>query len=52
MEEIKHENLETEEKKTNKLEEKRNTFMLVYILVGIFGIALLGMLLYAFIVTR
>ncbi len=49
MEEIKKEELKNTE---NKAEEKRNTFMLIYILVGIFGIALLGMLIYAFIVTR
>ena len=49
MEEIKKEELENAE---SKAEEKRNTFMLIYILVGIFGLAVLGMLIYAFIVTR
>ena len=50
MEEEKKETVEVKEE--NKTEQKRNTFMLIYILVGIFGIALLGMLIYAFIVTR
>ena len=49
MEEIKKEELKNNE---NKVEQKRNTFMIIYILVGIFGIAVLGMLMYAFIVTR
>ncbi len=35
-----------------KLKDKKNSFTLIYILVGILGIAVLGMLLYAFIVTR
>ena len=49
MEEIKKEELKKAE---SKVGEKRNTFMLIYILVGIFGLAVLGMLIYAFIVTR
>lgn len=59
MEEVKNENLEVEIDKVNKVEEaeqkmrdKKNTFTLIYILVGLFGIAVLGMLIYAFIVTR
>ena len=50
MEEIKKEEIEKE--KEEKVNSKRNTFILIYILVGLFGIAILGMLLYAFIVTR
>ncbi len=42
----------SEEKKEKKLRDKRNTFTLIYILVGIFLIALLGLLAYAFLVTR
>ena len=34
------------------LKDKKNTFTLIYILVGIFGIAILGMLLYSFIIAR
>ncbi len=49
MEEIKKGELKNAE---SKVEEKRNTFMLIYILVGIFGLAVLAMLIYAFIVTR
>lgn len=50
MEEIKKEEIFKDEQE--KVNSKRNTFILIYILVGLFGIAILGMLLYAFIVTR
>ena len=50
MEEIKKEEIVKDEQE--KVNSKRNTFILIYILVGLFGIAILGMLLYAFIVTR
>lgn len=49
MEEMKNNEVENEEQ---KLKNKKNSFTLIYILVGILGIAVLGMLLYAFIVTR
>ena len=55
MEEVKKETLETKMKKEEeelKKENKKNTFTLIYILVGLFVIAILGMLIYAFIVTR
>lgn len=41
-----------EEKEEKKLRDKKNTFTLIYILVGIFIIAVLGLLAYAFLVTR
>ena len=41
-----------EEKAEKKLKDKKNTFTLIYILVGIFLIAVLGILAYAFLVTR
>ena len=41
-----------EEKAEKKLRDKKNTFTLIYILVGIFIIAVLGLLAYAFLVTR
>lgn len=41
-----------EEKAEKKLRDKKNTFTLIYILVGIFLIAVLGLLAYAFLVTR
>lgn len=41
-----------EEKAEKKLKDKKNTFTLIYILVGIFLIAVLGLLAYAFLVTR
>ena len=50
MEEIKKEEIVKDEQE--KIKNKRNTFIIIYILVGLFGIAILGMLLYAFIVTR
>lgn len=62
MEEVKNEKVEetkanleekmNQEKKQKKLENKKYTFTLIYILIGLFIIAVLGMLLYAFIVTR
>lgn len=62
MEEVKNEKVEEtkanleekmdQEKKQKKLENKKYTFTLIYILIGLFIIAVLGMLLYAFIVTR
>lgn len=50
MEEVKK--VSEEEKAELKLKNKRNTFTLIYILVGLFLLAVLGMLAYAFIVTR
>ena len=41
-----------EEKAETKLRDKKNTFTLIQILVGIFLIAVLGLLAYAFLVTR
>ena len=41
-----------EEKAEKKLRDKKNTFTLIQILVGIFLIAVLGLLAYAFLVTR
>ena len=41
-----------EEKAEKKLKDKKNTFTLIYILVGIFLIAVLGILAYAFLVTK
>ena len=62
MEELKEEKVEEtmsnleetmeDEKKQKKLQNKKYTFTLIYILMGLFIIAILGMLLYAFIVTR
>lgn len=59
MEEVKNEVLEAKDENTAKVEDKerkekdkKNTFTLIYILVGLLGIAVLGMLIYAFIVTR
>lgn len=60
MEEVKNENvketkveeLSEQEKKQKKLQDKKYTFTLIYILIGLFLIAVLGMLLYAFIVSR
>ncbi len=48
-------NLDTklnEEKAEKKLRDKKNTFTLIYILVGIFLIAVIGLLAYAFLVTK
>ena len=60
MEEVKNENVKEtkveemseQEKKQKKLQDKKYTFTLIYILIGLFLIAVLGMLLYAFIVSR
>ena len=66
MEEEKVTNVENAEKKETKasakteehlkaekkLTDKKNTFTLIYILVGLFAFAVLAMLIYAFIVTR
>ena len=57
MEEIKNEEIKNEEfkvskEKENKMRDKRNTFTLIYILVGIFIIAVLGMLIYALLATK
>lgn len=52
MEEIKNEKIEKSNKKIQELNNKKVTFTLVYILVGLFILAVLGMLIYSFIVTR
>lgn len=55
MEEVKKENLDNEIKKQElerKVKDKKNTFTLIYILFSLFGLAVLGILIYAFIVTR
>ena len=41
-----------EEKEAEKLRNKRNSFTLIYILVGIFLIAILGILLYSYLVSK
>ena len=41
-----------EKNKEEKIKEKKNTFTLIYILVGIFAIIVLAMLAYAFIVSK
>ena len=41
-----------QEEKQKKLKDKKNTFTLIYILVGIFAIAVIAMLAYEFILTR
>ena len=41
-----------QEEEQKKLKDKKNTFTLIYILVGIFAIAVIAMLAYAIIVTR
>ena len=54
MEEVRSVNLDEkldEEKAEKKLRDKKNTFTLIYILVGIFLIALLAMLAYEFLVA-
>ena len=40
------------EKAEKKLKDKKNTFTLIYILVGLFLIALIAIMTYTFIVTR
>ena len=54
MEEEKNMKLEktAEEKEAEKLRNKRNSFTLIYILVGIFLIAILGILLYSYLVSK
>lgn len=55
MEETNNENLENVERveeQTQKENNKKITFTLVYILVGLVILAVLGMLIYSFIVTR
>lgn len=44
--------MEKNKSEEQKLKDKKNSFTLIYILVGIFGLVVLGMLIYAFIVTR
>lgn len=46
------EKIEKTKSEEQKLKDKKNSFTLIYILVGIFGLVVLGMLIYAFIVTR
>lgn len=50
MEEEKKDVVEKSEEE--KVKEKKNTFTLIYILVGIFAIIVLAMLAYAFIVSK
>lgn len=55
MEEVKKEKLEKkleQEDTEKKVQDKKNTFTLIYILIGIFIIAVLAMLIYAFFVTK
>lgn len=54
MEEEKNMKVEktAEEKEPEKLRNKRNSFTLIYILVGIFLIAILGILLYSYLVSK
>ena len=52
-EKVKEENVKFRKAKKQEVStEKKNTFTLIYILVGIFAIAILAMLAYAFIVTK
>ena len=54
-EEVKNKSLEekmNQEKAEKKEKDKKNTFTLIYILVGIFLIAILGMLLFAFLMSK
>ena len=54
MEEVKNGNLKMKMKQEDaarEIQNKKNTFTLVYILVGILIIAVLAILLYAFIVS-
>lgn len=46
------EKIEKTKSEEQKLKDKKNSFTLIYILVGILGLVVLGMLIYAFIVTR
>ena len=55
MEEVKKENLDNEiirQELERNAKDKKNTFTLIYILFSLFGLAVLGILIYAFIVTR
>lgn len=54
MEEEKKEVQEEKQEKSPEevIKDKKNTFTLIYILVGIFAILVLAMLVYAFIVGR
>ena len=55
MEDVRSANLDSkleEEKAERKIRDKKNTFTLIYILVGLFLIALVGVMAYTFIVTR
>ena len=52
MEETNNENVERVEEQTKKENNKKITFTLVYIFVGLVILAVLGMLIYSFIVTR
>lgn len=53
MEEVKKENLEIKtEKEEEKIRNKKNTFTLIYILVGIAIIAIIAMLLFQFFISR
>ena len=55
MEDVRSANLDSkleEEKAERKIRDKKNTFTLIYILVGLFLISLVGVMAYTFIVTR
>lgn len=52
MGETNNENVERVEGQTKKENNKKITFTLIYILVGLVILAVLGMLIYSFIVTR
>lgn len=55
MEDVRNAKLDAklnEEKAEKKLRDKKNTFTLIYILVGLFLIALIAIMAYTFIVTR
>lgn len=55
MEDIKSTSFEAkleEERIEKKLKDKKNTFTLIYILVGLFLIAFIAIMAYTFIVTR
>ena len=55
MENVKDSNLTAKldkEKEEKKIRDKKNTFTLIYILVGLFLITLIAIMAYTFIVTR
>lgn len=55
MEDVRNTNLDAklnDEKAEKRLKDKKNTFTLIYILVGLFLIALIAIMAYTFIVTR